>query len=63
MKGILAYTEDSVVSTDFVGNTASSTFDKDAGIALNKNFVKLVSWVSVSLKLSGCALMFSGLQV
>jgi len=44
MKGILAYTEDAVVSTDFLGNTASSTFDADAGIALNKNFVKLVSW-------------------
>ena len=37
------YTEDEVVSTDFVGNTASSTFDAKAGIALNKNFVKLVS--------------------
>lgn len=44
MKGIMDYTEDEVVSTDFVGNTASSTFDAKAGIALNKNFVKLVSW-------------------
>jgi len=44
MKGILDYTEDEVVSTDFVGSTASSTFDAKAGIMLNKNFVKLISW-------------------
>ena len=44
MRGILAYTEDLVVSTDFVGNPASSIFDAKAGIQLNKNFVKLVSW-------------------
>ena len=44
LKGILAYTEDSVVSTDFIGNTASSTFDASAGIQLNKNFVKLIAW-------------------
>jgi len=44
MKGILAYTEDEVVSTDFTGDSASSTFDAKAGIALNKNFVKLISW-------------------
>ncbi|EMD35149.1 glyceraldehyde-3-phosphate dehydrogenase [Gelatoporia subvermispora B] len=44
MKGILDYTEEKVVSTDFVGNTASSIFDADAGIPLNKNFVKLISW-------------------
>jgi len=44
MKGILAYTEDEVVSSDFIGNTASSTFDAKAGISLNNNFVKLVSW-------------------
>jgi len=44
LKGILAYTEDEVVSTDFLGNTASSTFDAKAGISLNDNFVKLVSW-------------------
>jgi len=43
-KGIMAYTEDDVVSTDFIGDTASSTFDAKAGISLNKNFVKLVSW-------------------
>jgi glyceraldehyde 3-phosphate dehydrogenase len=44
MKGILKYTEDEVVSTDFLGDDASSTFDAKAGIALNNNFVKLVSW-------------------
>jgi len=44
LKGILEYTEDEVVSTDFIGNTASSTFDAKAGISLNNNFVKLVSW-------------------
>jgi glyceraldehyde 3-phosphate dehydrogenase len=43
-KGIVAYTEDEVVSTDMNGNTHSSIFDAKAGIALNKNFVKLVSW-------------------
>lgn len=42
--GILAYTEDDVVSTDMIGNPASSIFDAKAGISLNKNFVKLVSW-------------------
>ncbi|KAI0457291.1 glyceraldehyde 3-phosphate dehydrogenase [Xylaria acuta] len=44
LKGILAYTEDDVVSSDLNGNTASSVFDAKAGISLNKNFVKLVSW-------------------
>ncbi|WVR09174.1 glyceraldehyde-3-phosphate dehydrogenase [Kwoniella sp. DSM 27419] len=44
LKGILGYTEDEVVSTDFVGATESSIFDAKAGIALNANFVKLVSW-------------------
>ncbi|EPQ30939.1 uncharacterized protein PFL1_01837 [Pseudozyma flocculosa PF-1] len=44
LKGILAYTEDAVVSQDFVGHPASSIFDAAAGIALNDNFVKLVSW-------------------
>lgn len=44
LKGILEYTEDQVVSTDFVGSTASSVFDAAAGIQLNPNFVKLVSW-------------------
>jgi glyceraldehyde 3-phosphate dehydrogenase len=40
----LAYTEDQVVSTDMIGNTNSSIFDAGAGISLNNNFVKLVSW-------------------
>jgi glyceraldehyde 3-phosphate dehydrogenase len=44
MKGILGYTEDAVVSTDFVGDARSSIFDADAGISLNDNFAKVVSW-------------------
>jgi glyceraldehyde 3-phosphate dehydrogenase len=44
LKGILEYTEDSVVSTDFIGHSASSIFDATAGIQLNKNFVKLIAW-------------------
>ncbi|MDZ7584780.1 MAG: type I glyceraldehyde-3-phosphate dehydrogenase, partial [Thiobacillus sp.] len=44
MKGVLGYTEEKVVSTDFVGNSAPSTFDVDAGIALDDTFVKVVSW-------------------
>ncbi|EXX77548.1 glyceraldehyde-3-phosphate dehydrogenase (phosphorylating) TDH3 [Rhizophagus irregularis DAOM 197198w] len=44
LKGILAYTEDDVVSTDFIGDTHSSIFDAKAGIALNSTFVKVVAW-------------------
>jgi glyceraldehyde 3-phosphate dehydrogenase len=44
MKGVLGYTEDLVVSQDFVGDTRTSIFDANAGIALNDNFVKVVSW-------------------
>jgi len=44
LKGILGYTEDAVVSTDFVGEPCTSVFDADAGIALNDNFVKLIAW-------------------
>ncbi|MJP97668.1 type I glyceraldehyde-3-phosphate dehydrogenase [Salmonella enterica subsp. enterica] len=44
MKGTLGYTEDDVVSTDFNGEVCTSVFDAKASIALNDNFVKLVSW-------------------
>jgi len=43
-KGIMGYTDDEVVSQDFVGDARSSIFDAKAGISLNPNFVKLVSW-------------------
>lgn len=44
MKGIIAYTEDDVVSSDFITDPHICVFDADAGIALNDNFVKLVAW-------------------
>jgi len=44
LKGVLAYTEDEIVSSDLIGNSNSSIFDAKAGISLNANFVKLVSW-------------------
>ena len=44
LKGILGYTEDAVVSSDFLGCTLTSVFDADAGIALTDTFVKVVSW-------------------
>ena len=44
LKGILGYTEDAVVSQDFVSDARTSIFDKEAGIMLNPTFVKLVSW-------------------
>ncbi|NUF27404.1 glyceraldehyde-3-phosphate dehydrogenase (NAD+) [Gilliamella bombicola] len=44
MKGVLGYTEDDVVSTDFLGEVCTSVFDAKAGIQLSDNFVKLVSW-------------------
>ena len=44
MKGILGYTEDDVVSSDFIGDTRSCIFDAKAGIALTDTFVKLVAW-------------------
>jgi glyceraldehyde 3-phosphate dehydrogenase len=44
LNGILGYTEDEIVSSDLNGDTRSSIFDAKAGISLNKNFVKLVSW-------------------
>jgi glyceraldehyde 3-phosphate dehydrogenase len=44
MKGVLGYTEDAVVSNDFVGEARTSVFDANAGIALTDTFVKVVSW-------------------
>lgn len=44
LKGVLGYTEDAVVSNDFIGETQTSIFDATAGISLNDNFVKVVSW-------------------
>eukprot|EP01100_Stratorugosa_tubuloviscum_P001805 TRINITY_DN140_c0_g1_i2.p1 TRINITY_DN140_c0_g1~~TRINITY_DN140_c0_g1_i2.p1 ORF type:complete len:335 (-),score=206.77 TRINITY_DN140_c0_g1_i2:72-1076(-) len=44
LNGILSYTEDEVVSSDFIGDTHSSIFDAKAGIQLNNQFVKLISW-------------------
>lgn len=43
-KGIIGYTEEQVVSTDFIGDSRTSIFDAGAGLSLNDNFVKLVSW-------------------
>jgi glyceraldehyde 3-phosphate dehydrogenase len=44
LKGVLGYTEDEVVSSDFVGESRTSVFDAKAGISLNANFVKVVAW-------------------
>ena len=44
MKGVLGYTEDKVVATDFRGESCTSVFDADAGIALDSTFVKIVAW-------------------
>jgi glyceraldehyde 3-phosphate dehydrogenase len=44
LDGILAYTEDDVVSTDFLGESCTSIFDAGAGIALTDTFMKLVAW-------------------
>ena len=44
LKGVLGYTEDNVVSNDFIGETCTSVFDASAGIALTDNFVKVISW-------------------
>ena len=44
LKGVLAYTEDKVVSTDFRGESCTSIFDAEAGIALDSTFIKVVSW-------------------
>jgi len=44
MKGVLGYTEDAVVSSDFIGDPHSSIYDATAGIELNEHFFKIVSW-------------------
>ena len=44
LKGILGYTADAVVSTDFLGDARTSVYDSDASISLNDHFVKVVSW-------------------
>ena len=44
LKGILGYTEEDVVSSDFIGEVCTSVFDAKAGIMLNPTFVKLVAW-------------------
>lgn len=44
LKGILGYTEDEVVSTDFIHCDLSSTFDANAGISLNDHFAKVIAW-------------------
>jgi glyceraldehyde 3-phosphate dehydrogenase len=44
MAGVLGYTDEEVVSSDFVGDRRSSIFDSKAGIELNKRFFKVVSW-------------------
>ena len=44
MKGVLGYTEDKVVATDFRGESCTSVFDADAGMALDSTFVKVIAW-------------------
>lgn len=44
LKGVLGYTEDAVVSTDFIGDTRTSIFDAGAGIGLTPTFMKVISW-------------------
>jgi len=44
LKGILEYTTEEVVSSDFIGSSYSAIFDAKAGISLNNNFVKLIAW-------------------
>ena len=44
LKGVMGYTEDAVVSSDFIGESCTSVFDAEAGIALTDRFVKVVSW-------------------
>jgi glyceraldehyde 3-phosphate dehydrogenase len=44
LRGVLGYTDEKVVSTDFVGHSTPSVFDAEAGIALDSTFVKVVAW-------------------
>ncbi len=44
LKGVLGYTDEKVVSTDFRGESCASVFDATAGIALDKRFVKIIAW-------------------
>merc|ERR1712025_827330 len=66
MKGIIGWTDEEVVSTDFVGDKTSSVVDIKAGIALNANFVKLVSWYDnewgYSNRLVGLCVFMSGID-
>jgi glyceraldehyde 3-phosphate dehydrogenase len=56
MAGVLGYTEDDVVSSDFISDPRTSIFDAKAGIALTDNFVKLVSWYDNEAGYSACVL-------
>ena len=60
MKGILDYTEDAVVSSDFLTDPHTSIFDAKAGIALTDKFVKLVSWYDNEWGYSNKVLMLIG---
>jgi glyceraldehyde 3-phosphate dehydrogenase len=66
LKGIMGYTEDDVVSSDFIGESLTSVFDAKAGIALNDNFVKLVAWYDnewgYSCKLVDLAVYMAGVD-
>ena len=59
LKGILAYTDEDVVSSDFLGDTHTSIFDAKAGIALTDTFVKVVSWYDNEMGYSDKALSAS----
>jgi len=57
MKGVLGYTDEQVVSTDFTTSSFSSVFDAGAGISLNEHFVKLVAWSVTSLEIDSVSKM------